>query len=123
MHFSFFSKTFLRPALNISRHVRAFHDVKVGDNVLVKRKITPEDVKNFADLTGDHNSVHTRCEKPIVHGAFLNGLVSGVIGTRLPGCGTLVCNQDLKFPEPCHVGEEVNMNFNIHFQNFFSNFF
>lgn len=96
-----------KPALNILKQPRRTHGIKTGDSVLVKRKITSEDVKKFADLTGDHNSIHLRSEKPVVHGAFLNGLVSGVIGTKLPGCGTIVCKQDLWFPYPCYVGEEV----------------
>lgn len=85
------------------------YSLKVGDKVSVKRKITEEDVRLFADLTKDYNPIHFEPEKGIVHGAFLNGLVSGVIGTALPGFGTVVVQQDLKFPKPCYIGNEVSI--------------
>lgn len=82
---------------------------KVGDEVTVKRKITTEDLQSFAQLSGDTNPIHLTAEqeRPIVHGAFLNGLVSAVIGTRLPGPGTLVVSQNLNFPNKCYANEEV----------------
>ncbi|EEB10880.1 conserved hypothetical protein [Pediculus humanus corporis] len=77
------------------------------DKVSVRRKITSDDVKLYADLTKDHNPIHLDPEQGIVHGAFLNGLVSGIIGTILPGNGTVVVQQNLRFPKPCYVGDEV----------------
>lgn len=111
MRFSSLLNILSRPTLSIQKQLRQIHDLKIGDHVIVKKKITFEDVKNFAVLTGDHNTIHVKSEMPIVHGAFLNGLVSGVIGTKLPGFGTLVCKQQIIFPEPCYVGEEVNNKF------------
>jgi acyl dehydratase len=48
----------------------------------VTRIISQEDVSNFANLTGDTNPLHFEGDKPIVHGALLLGIVSGIIGTR-----------------------------------------
>lgn len=75
----------------------------------LERKISAEDVNLFSKLTGDFNTVHSSPEnKPsIVHGALLNGIVSGVIGTRLPGNGTIVVSQTFRFPNPCYVGETI----------------
>lgn len=73
-----------------------------------------KEVEEFANLTGDWNPIHTdeeyaqiKFEGCVVHGALLNGAVSGIIGTRLPGPGTLVARQELYFPNPCYIGEEV----------------
>lgn len=85
------------------------YSLKVGDRVSVKRRITLDDVKLFADLTKDYNPIHFDPEKGIVHGAFLNGLVSGVIGTVLPGFGTVVVQENLRFPKPCYAGAEVGI--------------
>lgn len=79
------------------------HSVK---EIKITRKITADDVKHFSDLTGDSNPVHSK----IVHGALLNGIVSGVIGTKLPGPGTIVLSQDLHFPNPCYVGSTVQIS-------------
>ncbi|KAK4322612.1 hypothetical protein Pmani_006643 [Petrolisthes manimaculis] len=87
---------------------------KEGDVATVQRTITQKEVEEFARLTGDWNPIHTdtasaksRFEQCIVHGALLNGVVSGVIGTRLPGPGTVVARQELYFPNPCYTGEEL----------------
>ncbi|KAI4466119.1 armadillo repeat-containing protein 7 [Holotrichia oblita] len=84
----------------------------VGDSITIKRKITEDDLKRFAELSGDMNPVHfsSNSNKAIVHGAFLNSLVSGVIGTKLPGPGTLVISQNLNFPNKCFVDETIRVN-------------
>ena len=48
----------------------------------VIRTISQEDVCNFSKVTGDTNPVHFEGDAPIVHGALLLGIVSGIIGTR-----------------------------------------
>lgn len=87
---------------------------KEGDVATVKRTFTQKEVEEFARLSGDWNPIHSdaayassRFERCIVHGALLNGAVSGVIGTQLPGPGTVVAQQELHFPNPCYIGEEV----------------
>lgn len=80
--------------------------------VTVSKQIMKEDLEKFAALSGDTNIIHssTLQEKAIVHGAYLNALVSGVIGTKLPGHGSIVVEQTLNFPNKCYVGETVDIN-------------
>lgn len=94
------------------RYSNVLSKYKVGDSVTVKRKITIADLETFTRLSGDANPVHSKDEngRAIVHGAFLNGLVSAVIGTQVPGPGTLVVSQNLHFPNKCYAGEEVCVN-------------
>lgn len=96
--------------------------LKVGDNATLTKRITKEDVTQFGNLTGDTNPIHvddlyvrenTKFERCVVHGAFLNSLVSSVIGTQLPGPGTVVVKQELNFPSPCYVGEEVEVSVKV----------
>ncbi|XP_017849738.1 armadillo repeat-containing protein 7 isoform X1 [Drosophila busckii] len=56
--------------------------------------------------TGDYNYIHSK-ELPVkerrVHGALLNAVVAGIIGTKLPGPGTVVLEQNFKFLKPCRL--------------------
>ena len=106
------------PLRHLCRELSRAVSLTVGDTATLTKRITCEEVQQFAQLSGDTNSIHvdkdyvkekTKLEDCIVHGAFLNSLVSGVIGTRLPGPGTLVVKQELNFPSPCYVGEEVTV--------------
>ncbi|XP_022919128.2 LOW QUALITY PROTEIN: armadillo repeat-containing protein 7 [Onthophagus taurus] len=109
-HFNMFRRAQFnkKSLLNFYRH----SSFKVGDKVTVERKITKSDVKSFGEITGDINPVHfpeNSSSVGVVHGAFLNGIVSGIIGTRLPGPGTLVVSQSLNFPNKCFVGEKISV--------------
>lgn len=86
------------------------HSLQVGDSVTVVKKITEEDVLKFSQVSGDTNPIHFNQGNAIVHGALLNGLVSGVIGTKLPGPGTLVISQNLNFPNKCYCNESIVIN-------------
>lgn len=92
--------------------------LKVGDTATLKQRITLEHVRKFAEVSGDTNPLHidrlyvqqnTKYQDCIVHGAYLNSLVSRVIGTCIPGPGTAVVKQELNFPNPCFVGDEVEV--------------
>ncbi|KYN18758.1 Armadillo repeat-containing protein 7 [Trachymyrmex cornetzi] len=94
--------------------IRSFADttmnnLREGDQVSVLKVITNDDILKFAELTGDHNPIHTESARNIAHGALLNGLVSGLIGTKLPGAGTVVIEQNITFPKPCYAGDTVEV--------------
>ncbi|KAF4533025.1 hypothetical protein B566_EDAN000717 [Ephemera danica] len=83
--------------------------VEVGQKATLTRLITENDVKIFSEVSGDTNPVHTG-NQAVVHGAFLNSLVSCIMGTKLPGPGSMVVSQSLKYPNPCMVGETVTVS-------------
>lgn len=91
-------------------------NVKVGDRVAVTRTITLDEIQSFAMVTQDWNTIHQTNEENlpvIVHGAYLNGLVSAVMGTKLPGPGSVLAEQVLKFPSPCYAGDTVQVEVEI----------
>lgn len=76
---------------------------KAGDIVKETRIVTRQELDLFSNLSGDHNPIHkssSNCQ-PLVHGAFLNSIISGVIGTKLPGPGTILVSQSFNFPSKC----------------------
>ncbi|KAF6198066.1 hypothetical protein GE061_007812 [Apolygus lucorum] len=81
-------------------------------SVVIERLVTREDVESFARLSGDTNPIHLT-GKAIVHGALLNSFLSGVIGTKLPGPGTILVSQTFKFPHPCHIGDTIIIQVSI----------
>lgn len=85
---------------------------KLPHSVNETRIISQADVDSFARLTGDFNPIHLATqpiEKRVVHGALLNGLVSGVIGGRLPGPGSIVVSQSFRFPNRCVVDKPIEV--------------
>lgn len=92
---------------NISNYER---NINVGDKATMEKIITERDLQLFKEITQDWNPVHFQKEKrSIVHGALLNGLVSAVFGTKLPGPGTILAEQVLKFPNSCYTGDKVTV--------------
>ncbi|XP_054758297.2 hydroxyacyl-thioester dehydratase type 2, mitochondrial-like [Lytechinus pictus] len=86
-----------------------------GDKAALSRTFSGEEVRLFAELSGDTNPLHTdeeyaaktRFGRTVVHGVLLNGLASAVMGTKLPGPGTIVISHSTEFPKPLFIGEEV----------------
>ena len=92
-----------------------YDTLEVGQSYSVDREITADDVRAFADITGDDNPLHvdpeyatkTRFGKPIVHGVFLAGLISKVLGRDFPGHGSVAVSITCKFLRPVPVGSTV----------------
>lgn len=88
---------------------------EVGRSAEMTRVFTEEDVRRFADITGDRNPIHlseefaaeSRFGERIVHGMLTAGLISAVIGMQLPGPGCLYVSQTLSFRAPVRLGDEV----------------
>jgi acyl dehydratase len=89
--------------------IRLMSTLEIGQKASLTRKITQEDVDKFSSLSGDTNAIHAG-PKAVVHGAFLNSLVSCVMGTKMPGPGSMVVSQAIKYPNPCRVGDFVEVS-------------
>ena len=95
--------------------------IKTGDTFSEKVKFTQENVDRFAEISGDHNPIHTNTEyaaatpfgKPIIHGIFAASIFSKVFGTQWPGEGTIYMYQDIFFKAPAFVEVEYTAKFEV----------
>lgn len=91
------------------------HGFETGMKVTMKKIFTLEDIKRRTRLVEDGNPIYidneyaskTKFRKPIVPGDMLMGMISNLLGTKLPGLGTNWLKQKLKFPKPAYPGEEI----------------
>ncbi len=94
---------------------RTIADIAPGESAQITRVVERDDVEHFIDAVGDRNPVHsdaayaatTVFKEPIAPGIFTAGLISAVIGTRLPGPGTIYLSQSLKFMKPVVFGDTI----------------
>jgi 3-hydroxybutyryl-CoA dehydratase len=92
-----------------------FEDLEVGQQAELSKTVTEADVVLFAGITGDFNPVHVdriAAERSlfggrIAHGMLTAGLISAVLGNRLPGPGCIYVSQTMRFTLPVRIGDTV----------------
>jgi 3-hydroxybutyryl-CoA dehydratase len=97
------------------RIVHYYEDLKVGMKQSFSKTITEADLLMFAGVSGDTNPIHldeefasrTMFESRIAHGILTAGLISTVLGTKLPGPGAVYVSQQLRFLAPVRIGDTV----------------
>uniref|UniRef100_UPI0021495854 MaoC/PaaZ C-terminal domain-containing protein n=1 Tax=Tahibacter caeni TaxID=1453545 RepID=UPI0021495854 len=100
---------------------RTFDELAVGDGATIERTLTMQDIQLFALQSGDVNPQHvdpayaasTRFHGVIAHGMWGGALISGVLGTRLPGPGTIYLEQDLRFLKPVRLGDTLQVGVTV----------
>jgi phosphate acetyltransferase/phosphate butyryltransferase len=98
-----------------------FDELRVGDHQSLTHTLTAEDVRTFAAMTGDNNPIHldpafasrTPFHTVIAHGMWGASLISTLIGTRMPGPGTICMNQRWQFVRPVHVGDTLTARVSV----------
>ena len=96
---------------------RTFDEIQVGDSVSLVRTLTRQDIQLFAAMSGDVNPAHVdeqyarndMFHKVIAHGMWGGALISTLLGTRLPGPGTIYLGQTLTFKKPVGIGDTVTV--------------
>ncbi|MCW3473330.1 MaoC family dehydratase [Limobrevibacterium gyesilva] len=92
-----------------------FEDLQVGMSASAGKTITEADILMFAAVSMDTNPVHlsaeaaagTQFKERIAHGMLSAGLISAVLGTKMPGPGTIYMSQNLRFRAPVRIGDTV----------------
>jgi phosphotransacetylase/acyl dehydratase len=94
---------------------RTFDEMIVGEAASLSHTVTQRDIDLFAAATGDVNPAHVdpvyaetdMFHHIIIHGMWGAGLISAVLGTRLPGPGTIYLGQELRFLHPVSIGDTM----------------
>ena len=92
-----------------------YDEISVGQTSRLTKELTPQDIKLFGYMSGDLNPAHfdpeyaknTMFKDVIGHGMWSGALISTVLGTQLPGPGTIYLGQTLKFSRPVYVGDVI----------------
>ena len=98
-----------------------YDDLQIGDNFVTTHFISADDVRLFAQITGDDNPIHldeefarqSRFGTRVVHGVLLLGVVSKVLGHHYPGPGSIAVTLSAKFLRPVPVDSEVSVEIKI----------
>lgn len=90
-------------------------DLAVGMSAAYSKTVTASDIAKFAEVSGDNNPLHldeafaktTRFKGRIAHGMLSAGFISTILGTQLPGPGSVYMSQSLRFTAPVRIGDTV----------------
>lgn len=94
-----------------------YEDIYIGQTAIVEHQITQSDISKFVELSGDDNKLHvnkdfaarTSFHRPVVHGMIGASFISTLIGTKLPGDGSLWFSQTLEFLLPARIGDIITV--------------
>lgn len=100
---------------------RPFDEIAPGDSAQLVRTLLAQDIELFAAVSGDVNPAHLDAEfasgerfhEVIGHGMWSGALISAVLGTQLPGPGSIYLSQTLKFLRPVAVGDTVTVTLTV----------
>lgn len=91
------------------------NELYIGQSCTLSKKFTSDDVSLFANLSMDKNPIHLdedyAAQSPfgsrLVHGFLTGSLFSAIIGTLLPGNGSIYLSQTMNFRKPIFHNQEV----------------
>ena len=100
---------------------RTFDEIKLGDTANLVRTLTYKDIEIFAIMSGDVNPAHVDeafaksdfFHRIVAHGMWGAALISTVLGTQLPGPGTIYVDQSLHFLKPVGLGDTITVTVTV----------
>jgi 3-hydroxybutyryl-CoA dehydratase len=96
-------------------------ELLVGERASFSKTVTEADVSTFAGLIGDFNPIHVDAEyarksrfgRRVAHGMFTGGLISAVLGSKLPGPGSIYLSQQIEFLAPVYIGDTITASVEV----------
>ncbi|HHI9467124.1 TPA: bifunctional enoyl-CoA hydratase/phosphate acetyltransferase [Legionella anisa] len=94
-----------------------FDELTLGRQASLNKTLTKEDIALFVAMSGDVNPAHLDPEFAksdifhgiVGHGMWSGSLISALLGTILPGPGTIYLEQDIKFKKPVRIGDNITI--------------
>lgn len=93
---------------------KTFDEISIGDTASSKSVLTKRNIDLFGMLSGDMNPTHFSDEyaamllerhKLVGHSMWGGALISGLLGSKLPGPGTVYKAQSFQFHNPTELGD------------------
>jgi len=92
-----------------------FGDLYVGQGAHAYHDVTDALIQAVAAWSGDHNPAHlqddyaakTQFKTRIAHGLIVEGWLSALLGTQLPGLGAVYLSKSIKFHNPMRIGDKI----------------
>jgi 3-hydroxybutyryl-CoA dehydratase len=96
-------------------------ELSIGDAAEFRKTISESDVYLFAGITGDLNPVHVDAEfakttpfgARVAHGPLTFSLCAGLLGTELPGVGTIAVSNQVTYEAPVYIGDTIAVRVEI----------
>ena len=96
-------------------------NIFLGKKFLFKKKIDKSLITQFVKLSGDNNPIHvdekyakkTSFKKIVVHGMLSESFISNIIGTKLPGKGSLWLEKNTKYLKIVRENDTITFNAEI----------
>lgn len=100
---------------------KTFDEIALGETVSLTQTLTHQEISLFALMSGDVNPLSvdtdyaksTPLQKVNGHSMWIGGLISNIVGTRLPGAGTIYRQQTLNFLKPILLGDKVTATLTV----------
>ena len=100
---------------------KSIDELRIGETHRFAKTISESDVYGYAGITGDLNPAHineqyasnTFFKTRIAHGMLTAGFISAIIGTQLPGPGTIYIGQTLNFKAPVRIGDTITASVEV----------
>lgn len=97
---------------------RTRETLQINDSGSFTKTITEKDVFAFADVSGDFNPLHideeyakkTRFGRRVAHGILMAGIISTVLGSEIPGVGTVFVELHIRFLKPVYFDDTITAN-------------
>ncbi len=94
---------------------KSYDTLRIGERASFTKTISETDVYLFAGISGDFNPMHvneefaklTPFKTRIAHGALAQSLIAPVLGTKLPGLGTVAVEVTTRFKRPTFFGDTI----------------
>ncbi|HZX20199.1 MAG TPA: MaoC family dehydratase [archaeon] len=92
-----------------------YANLSIGQSAELTKKISQKDIERFAEISGDKNPIHLDDEyaknsifgKKVAHGLLAVSMISTILGTKLPGPGSIYLKQEVKFLKPVFPGDTI----------------
>lgn len=95
----------------------SYSEIQIGQKAELVRTVTEDDIKKFADVSGDRNPIHldeefakkTFFQGRIAHGMLSVAFISTVLASKLPGPGSIYLKQEIIFKKPVRIGDTITV--------------